>query len=249
MFIATGVRLFREGLSDSLGRVEGFHVSGMRTVGPEAVTAVAELRPHVVLLDMSTPHSLSVARSLHRKASNAPVVALAVGESESELLAYAEAGIAGYLTSDSSLSELIAVVRSAAQGEVLCSPSLTGRIVQRLAALATDRLSDQSHAKLTSRERQIVALLQRELSNKEIAKHLGIEAATVKNHVHNLLEKLNVRRRADVLHLINRTTTGSNGFSAIPPAAGVRVASSDFRGVADSTDSRSKRQQRPVGKS
>lgn len=207
VFIAAGVRIYGEGLSESLERIDGFHVAGVRAVGPEAVTAVNELRPQVVLLDMGTPDSLSVARSLNHGDSEAPVVGLAIGESENELLACAELGITGYLTKDCSLADLVVVLRRAAQGaeqgQIICSPQLTGRIVQRFAALAADRLAMPLRAMLTVRERQIVALLERELSNKEIAQELSIEVATVKNHLHNVMRKLNVHRRVDVIRRFN----------------------------------------------
>jgi len=204
VFIAADVRLYREGLAETLGRQEGLIVAGAQRCGPEALALIAELLPDVVLLDVGVPQSCALAREIQRSAPRTSIVALGVGESAAQMLAYAEAGITGYLTLDTSLEDLIVVVQSAARGEAICSPQLAGRLVRRLAALAVDREPDPPEARLTGREREIVALIERDLSNKEIANSLGIEVATVKNHVHNLLEKLSVHRRSEVIGLLSR---------------------------------------------
>jgi DNA-binding NarL/FixJ family response regulator len=204
VFIAADVRLYREGLAETLGRKEGLSIVGAQRCGPEALAHIAELLPDVVVLDVGMPQSYALAREIQRSAPRTSIVALGVGESAAQMLAYAEAGITGYLTHDTSLEDLIVVVESAARGEAICSPQLAGSLVRRLAALAADREPDPPEARLTSREREIVALIERDLSNKEIANSLGIEVATVKNHVHNLLEKLSVHRRSDAIRLLSR---------------------------------------------
>ncbi len=131
------------------------------------------------------------------------VVALGL-KAEPELLTYAEAGIMGYVTEDASLDELIGVIRSAARGELICSPRLAGGLVRRLAALAAAHTHDSLKVRLTTREHQILALLEQNLTNKDIANHLGIEVATIKNHVHNLLHKLGVHRRHEAVWAMKR---------------------------------------------
>ena len=202
VFIAADVRLYREGLAETLGRRESLSVVGAQRCGTEAMWHIVELRPDVVLLDVGMPQSCGFAREIQRNAPTTSIVALGIGESHDQILTYAEAGITGYLTIDTSLEDLVAVVESVSRGEAICSPQLAGSLVRRLAALAADREPDPPHARLTSREREVVALIERDLSNKEIANSLGIEVATVKNHVHNLLEKLSVHRRSEAIRLL-----------------------------------------------
>jgi DNA-binding NarL/FixJ family response regulator len=117
-------------------------------------------------------------------------------DSEESVLAFAEAGIAGYVPREGSVQDLVDAVERAVRGELQCSPQLAGAIIRRLAWRAAAG-SDFPRGPLTARETEIVRLIDQGLSNKEIAVRLGIEVATVKNHVHNLLEKLRVRRRAE----------------------------------------------------
>src|SRR5205823_14959048 len=127
-----------------------------------------------------------------------PVVALGVADAEPEMLACIEAGVVGLVSRDASFAELVATLVGAARGEVHCSPRFAGVLARRVASLAARRDADPALDRLTARECEIVALVEQNLSNKEIAVRLGIEVATVKNHVHNLLDKLQVHRRSDV---------------------------------------------------
>jgi two-component system, NarL family, nitrate/nitrite response regulator NarL len=207
VLIIAAVRLYREGLADALGRKSPLTVVGAFADGHEAMARIAELAPHVVLLDMTLPHSRSTVREFGKTVPNIPLVAIGLGDSESETIACAEAGITGFMTRDASLEDLIAVIETSSRGEVTCSPQVAGALVRRLAALAAThqiRMHD-SHSPLTRREREVASLLERDLTNKEIASRLGIEVATVKNHVHNVLEKLSVRRRSEAAQLLNRT--------------------------------------------
>jgi DNA-binding NarL/FixJ family response regulator len=92
---------------------------------------------------------------------------------------------------------LVATLESATRGEALFSPRMAASLLRRVAALAATQPSPSAQVRLTPRERDIMRLLDEGLSNKEIAQRLGIEVATVKNHVHNILEKLQVHRRGE----------------------------------------------------
>jgi DNA-binding NarL/FixJ family response regulator len=118
---------------------------------------------------------------------------------EHRILACAEAGASGYVPHDASLEELLTVVQAVAQGELLCSPRMAASLFRRLAALASAGTGrdHQVVGTLTDREREITLLLERQLSNKDIARTLHIEVATVKNHVHNILHKLGVATRTE----------------------------------------------------
>jgi two-component system, NarL family, nitrate/nitrite response regulator NarL len=127
----------------------------------------------------------------------AEVVALAVTETEEEILDYARAGASGYVARGASLNELVSTVESVSRGEILCSPRIAAALFKRAGALAND--SRAPLHRLTRRETEIVGLVARGLSNKQIAQRLFIEVATVKNHLHNIFEKLQVRSRIEAV--------------------------------------------------
>jgi DNA-binding NarL/FixJ family response regulator len=205
ILIVGGIRLYREGLAQLLGRRGGLTVIGAEPNLRDPAADIQRLEPDVVLLDMATAESYALVRDLKRLAPAVPVVALGVSEREGDILACMEAGVAGYVTREGCVEDLVAAMESAARGELRCAPDIAGLLVRRLAALAADREASRWQAHLTAREREIVRLLEQDLSNKEIAVRLGIEVATVKNHVHHLLEKLNVRRRTEAARLVKHS--------------------------------------------
>src|SRR5262245_26085623 len=175
----------------------GMDVAATASGVDEAVRALREHEPDVVLIDMAIPDNTWVVRALVAAVPGTRVVALAVPEVEREVLACAEAGVAGYVTRDGSLEDVVAAVESAARGELLCSPRMAATLFQRVATLALERSPESIESRLTTRELEILDLIDQGLSNKEIARRLTIELSTVKNHVHNILEKLNVSRRSE----------------------------------------------------
>jgi DNA-binding NarL/FixJ family response regulator len=131
-------------------------------------------------------------------------VALGMHESETEIIACAEVGVAGYVPRGGSLSDAFEAVEAVARGEMRCSPRIAGFLFRHIATLSHDRAGPAPAAALTAREAQILKLLQEGLSNKMISRNLGIELPTVKNHVHSLLGKLGVHRRAEAVSLTQR---------------------------------------------
>ena len=211
ILIVAGIRLYREGLAQMLGRRRGLSVVGAKSGLKEATAEIQGLRSDVVILDMATEDSHAVVRELKQLAPAVPVVALGVAELEGEVLGCVEAGVAGYVTREASLEDLVAVVESAARGELECSPQMAGSLLRRVAALAADHESSPSQDRLTVREGEILRLIAQDLSNKDIAARLGIEVATVKNHVHNLFEKLNVHRRTEAARLVRHSPDRTRG--------------------------------------
>jgi DNA-binding NarL/FixJ family response regulator len=124
-------------------------------------------------------------------------------DDEIEIINCAEIGIAGYVPRDGSASDLVASIESAARGELRCSPRIAGVLFRKIAALSRTRTNGGQEV-LTAREAQILRLLQRGLSNKMISRDLGIGLPTVKNHVHSVLVKLGLQRRAQVATLVQR---------------------------------------------
>ncbi len=205
VLIVVNVRLYREGLAQMLAGRGSFVVVGAESTGHDAAKRLDETTPDVVLIDMALPDLGVVAAELSRRSPRVPLVAVGVSESEVDVLASAELGITGYVTRESSAEDLVAALEGAAQGELICSRRTAGILIRRVAELAAERHRGGSIALLTHREREVATLMGEGLSNKEIAAALGIEVATVKNHVHNLLDKLHVRRRTDVARLLAST--------------------------------------------
>ena len=195
--IVAEIRLYREGLADMLRGEPEIEVVAIASGADEAVRALRDLAPDVVLIDMAIPDNVWLVRALVAAVAGTRVVALAVPDVEREVLACAEAGVAGYVTRDGSVEDVVAAVESAARGELLCSPRMAATLFQRVATLALERSPASIESRLTNRELEILDLIDQGLSNKEIARRLTIELSTVKNHVHNILEKLNVSRRSE----------------------------------------------------
>lgn len=125
------------------------------------------------------------------------------------ILPIREAGVSGYVTRDGSYDELLETIRSVANGELICTPRVAGMLLRRVTKAVWDAGPD--FGRLTARERQTVRLIDRGLSNKEIACRLNIELSTVKNHVHHILEKSSTRRRgAAAAHLRREFMNGAS---------------------------------------
>lgn len=170
----------------------------------EAVDKAKLLAPCVAVLDMGMPRAFYLAKQLARVAESTRVVALGMPEDEIEVVSCAEIGIAGYVPRDGTASDLIASIESAARGEVRCSPKIAGVLFRKIAALSKERGNGPHDSALTAREAQILRLLQQGLSNKMISRDLGIGLPTVKNHVHSVLAKLGLQRRAQAASLVYR---------------------------------------------
>jgi len=201
--IVADIRLYREGLARVLERQPNISVVATAATSDGSLAPLLQLGPDVILIDKAMPDSLAAMRRVAVAAPGAKVVSLSVregegeGEDDRDVLASAEAGAIAYVPREASLEDLVAVIECAVRGEAVCSPRVAGALLRRIAALATDGRSDRVPARLTKREREIMGLIDEGLSNKEIAKRLRIEVATVKNHVHNILEKLQVHRRGE----------------------------------------------------
>jgi len=192
------VRLYCEGLISILqSRLEMVGAGG----SGDFLDRITALRPDVLLLDLAAHDSLTIPRRAQQVLPAVRVVAFAVAEIDEKILACAEAGISSYVMHDGSSEDLIAAVYAALKDELVCSPRIAGLLFRRMAKLRDGQPLETADAHLTPREREIAALVARNLPNKEIARRLLLGPATVKNHVHNILQKLNVHRRGDVARL------------------------------------------------
>jgi DNA-binding NarL/FixJ family response regulator len=201
--VISGICLYREGLAEMLDRTGAISVVASASDVTEGLRLWNGLDrpPDVILLDTTPADADTSIRALLASLPDVPVVALAVPNHETEILAVAEAGMAGFVTSDASVAELVAAIESVARGEALCTPSVAAALMRRLASLARSWAETDPIEPLTRREREILELIDEGLSNKQIAQRLRIELPTVKNHVHHILGKLGVRRRAEAAAL------------------------------------------------
>jgi two-component system, NarL family, nitrate/nitrite response regulator NarL len=195
VFVVSDVRFYREGLGHVLASTESLVVLGSAGGTDEGLRLVAELQPDVVLLDTAMADGVWMAQRLADTTPDAKIVALAVPQAEEDLIALVEAGVLGYVTHEQSLDEVVAAIISVVREEAACSPMMRTLVVKRVRELAAE-FRPGARAQLTRRQREILDLIAQGLSNKEIARELNIERATVKNHVHSILEKLHVQTRA-----------------------------------------------------
>ena len=205
ILIVGEVALYREGLKDALcHREEVFHVV-TACCSMEALDYVATAEPDAILLDLAMQDSLRMVRSLAQGTESAVIIVLAVPDSEDDIIACAEAGATAYITREGSIDELVATIQAANAGRLNCSAKIAGTLFRRLFTASSGRQPAAGCERLSPREMQILCLIEKGQSNKEISRSLGIELATVKNHVHNILEKMNVSRRGEAAAILRNT--------------------------------------------
>jgi DNA-binding NarL/FixJ family response regulator len=220
VLIASQVRLFQDGIAALLEQLDCVRVIG-KTNLLQAAVQTAELQPDVVLFDATRPANLELVKPLTAQIPAPKVVAFGIAEGDAEIVALATAGIAGYTRDDAAPEDVVTVLASAMRDELLCSPRAAATLSHHVALLARNGGHGGSTGPaLSRRELEITDLIDRGLSNKHIAGMLGIQATTVKNHVHNILEKLKVHRRGEAAACIRaklRRQRPARGSEA-PPA-------------------------------
>ncbi|OAI49903.1 hypothetical protein AYO43_00580 [Nitrospira sp. SCGC AG-212-E16] len=200
-------RLFRESLALILAEQEAISVIFTAAGFDQTDGELTSLRPDLFLLDFGMPGRGGVddARQIRAIYSECKVLMIDVPDREADVLACIEVGgAAGYLLQDASVENLVSNIMAVVAGEALCTPRIASLAFSRISALArqTTELSPGNVTHLTRRELEIIALIEDGLSNKEIATRLHIEVPTVKNHVHNILEKLQLDDRREAARYV-----------------------------------------------
>ena len=191
--------LYRRGLEMVLGTEDDLLIVGEAANGVDAVETVAATRPEVVLMDIRMPggDGIDACRRIRDLGLGARVIMITTSEDEQDLVAALRAGAKGYLLKDAPAEQIIDGIRAVCAGESLLSPALTSTLLAEFSALVGGETHEDPRPPLTEREREVLGVLGEGLTNKEIAARLFISENTVKNHVHNLLEKLGLHSRTE----------------------------------------------------
>jgi two-component system NarL family response regulator len=197
--------LFRRGLEMVLEEEPDIELVGQASDGAEAVEKAAESLPDVVLMDIRMPRSngIEACRTMKEAAPSAKIVILTISDEEEDLFEAIRAGASGYLLKDIPLDEVADAVRAVYGGQSLINPSMAGKLLTEFATLAKrddeERPQEVPAPRLTEREMQVLKLVARGMNNRDIAKELFISENTVKNHVRNILEKLQIHSRMEAV--------------------------------------------------
>jgi two-component system nitrate/nitrite response regulator NarL len=204
--ILSEVRFLRDSLIEILQRETSLGACAPAATVEEALVSAKAIRPAVVLLDVAFPGGVNTVGRLRRALPQSHIVALGIRETEEQVLAWAEAGIAGYVPNTASVTDVISLVDQISRGEQPCSSRIAGSLLRRVAAAGSRAALPPAEAPsaLTRRESEILHLVIAGYSNKDIARQLSISLGTTKSHVHNLLAKLCLHRRADVMTRMHR---------------------------------------------
>jgi DNA-binding NarL/FixJ family response regulator len=189
--------LFRTGLRNLLAE-QGLIIVGEAGAGSEAIRMVQELAPDVVVMDLNMPGMSGVEATRHITgiAPLTRVLVLTISDQDGDVMDAILAGACGYLLKDASIQELLRGIRAAAVGESLISPHIAGKVLQRVrSASAQPEMAETIKAELTDREIQVLKLIANGRDNADIAGELHISPKTVKNHISNILMKLQIENR------------------------------------------------------
>jgi DNA-binding NarL/FixJ family response regulator len=194
-------RLLREGLTEMLKAQPDFIV----TASPgniDAVQKVKRMRPVVILLDLGlrSLDGFRLLRALRKSSPASRVIGMDLIPMHAELVQYVEAGVSGFVLKDATFDDFLKTIRSVAKGVNVLPPTLTGSLFSQIVEHASHKGRGNPYAsvKMTGREREVVSLIAEGLSNKGIAQRLNLATDTVKSHVHNILEKLELHTRLEI---------------------------------------------------
>jgi len=191
--------LFRHGLLEVLRPAIDLVVVGEARDGIEAVDQAAELLPDVVLMDVRMPglNGIEAARRIRAAQPAIRILMLTESEDDDDLFGAVRAGATGYLLKEVAIDEIADAIRAVAIGQALVSPSMTTKLLSEFNTLSRRLEEEHDGRRLTDRELEVLRLIARGMSNKDIAAELVIAENTVRNHVRNILEKLQVRSRVE----------------------------------------------------
>jgi two-component system response regulator NreC len=201
VLLADDHTLFRESLRSLLRDVECIEVVGEASDGAEAVTKTMQLKPDVVLMDVAMPNvdGLEATRQIKRQNPSAKILILTMYDTEQYIFEMIRAGASGYILKRAPSSELVSAIQTVSRGDAFLYPCVAKKVLNGFLGQLKAGADKEDHARLTDRERQILCLIAEGKANREIADLLGISIRTVKTHRLNLMEKLKVHDRAQLV--------------------------------------------------
>ncbi len=201
MLVVDDQQLFRRGLTMLLAVEPGLEVVGEAGDGVEGTALAETAAPDVVLLDVRMPKKSGIEACLAIKQSvpSAKIIMLTVSDEEADLYEAVKSGASGYLLKDSSIEEVAQAIRVVADGQSLISPSMAIKLIDEFKQMSRPERDNGPALRLTERELDVLRLVAQGHSNKEIAARLFISENTVKNHVRNMLEKLQLHSRMEAV--------------------------------------------------
>jgi two-component system NarL family response regulator len=193
--------LFRRGLTMLLGIEDGIEVVGEASNGIDGVSLVVSSVPDVVLLDVRMPKQSGIEACVAIKEAvpMTKIIMLTVSDDEADLYEAVKSGASGYLLKDSSIEEVAQGIRVVADGQSLISPSMAAKLIDEFKTMSKPDRTAGPALKLTERELEVLRFVARGLSNRDVAAQLAISENTVKNHVRNILEKLQLHSRMEAV--------------------------------------------------
>ncbi len=193
--------LFRRGLVMVLESEDGIEVVAEAEDGEDAVAKAAEAAPDVILMDVRMPKmsGIDATRAIAEVVPTAKILMLTVSDDEEDLYEAVKAGATGYLLKEISIEEVANAIRAVMSGQSLISPSMASKLLSEFNNLAKQAQQKVMAPRLTDRELQVLKLVAKGLSNREVAEELFISENTVKNHVRNILEKLHLHSRMEAV--------------------------------------------------
>ncbi len=195
--------LFRRGLQMVLEQEPDIDVVGEASDGAEAVEKAADTLPDIVLMDVRMPRrgGIDACTAIHQTVPSARIIMLTISDEEADLYDAIKAGAMGYLLKEISIEEVASAIRAVHGGQSLISPSMASKLLNEFASMIkrTDDRQQVPTPRLTDREMEVLKLVAKGLNNRDIAKELFISENTVKNHIRNILEKLQLHSRMEAV--------------------------------------------------
>jgi DNA-binding NarL/FixJ family response regulator len=200
VLIADDHPIFRDGLRVLLGSVSEIEVAGEAATGDETIAQAAALQPDVILMDLQMPgcNGIEATRRIVRTSPHIGILVLTMFEDDDSVFAAMRAGARGYLLKGADQAEILRAIQAVSSGEAIFSPAIARRLMHYFATLLSSS-TPQAFPELTEREREVLSLIAQGRSNAEIANRLVLSAKTVRNHVSNILNKLQVVDRAQAI--------------------------------------------------